>query len=708
MSYNFEERYKEIREQLIAQGYANKHITYSEFLALYELYKEEISEKEFANVLGISYGNWQNIKHRNEKAVILKKDMTDEDREKLKQEIVSTLIERGYQNKRIDYTELLKLYEPYRIKLKESEFASILGISYENWQNIKHRNQKAVILKKEDKTDEDREKLKQEIVSELIERGYQNKRIDYTEFLKLYEPYRIKLKESEFASILGILNSNLRNMKYNRNQKTIIIKKDKTDEEKKRLEQEIVSELIERGYQNKSIDYAEFLKLYEPYRIKLKESEFASILVISYSNLQHIKHRKQKAVILKKDKTDEDREKLKQEIVSTLIERGYQNKKIDYTEFLKLYEPYRIKLKESEFASILGILNSNLRNMKYNRNQKTIIIKKDKTDEEKKRLEQEIVSELIERGYQNKSIDYAEFLKLYEPYRTKVKESSFANILGISYKNWQNIKNSRSKCIINFEHKYFSRILYLFGENKEYDLKYFEEVSKNLGLPIYKILKIITKERTNLEELINALHTRGKIFVGQTRISDSFLQKYGGVILDDIHEYSKQIGKKLHTGMYAEDFAQEAILWVIDKKGNMERNFEEDLALERIIKYAKTYCKYMHFEAFCQKKVVSLDEVVAKDGRLTRLTRVKSKENVQNSVEKREEEIEISEEDTPITVIQQCLLNGMNREEALSFVMKKFNISKKELLEILTEELSKKNKLKVSETGEIYLGARDE
>ena len=33
MSYNFEERYKEIREQLIAQGYANKHITYSEFLA---------------------------------------------------------------------------------------------------------------------------------------------------------------------------------------------------------------------------------------------------------------------------------------------------------------------------------------------------------------------------------------------------------------------------------------------------------------------------------------------------------------------------------------------------------------------------------------------------------------------------------------------------------------------------------------------------
>ena len=296
---------------------------------------------------------------------------------------------------------------------------------------------------------------------------------------------------------------------------------------------------------------------------------------------------------------------------------------------------------------------------------------------------------------------------MYEPYRIKVKESEFASILGISYKNWQTIKHKGNKSTINFEHKYSSRILYLFGENKEYDLKYFEEVSKNLGLPIYKILEILTKERTNLEELINALHTRGKIFVGQTRISDSFLQKYGEIISDDIHKYSKQIGKKLHTGMYAEDFAQEAILWVIGKKGNIERNFEEGLALERIIKYAKINCKYMHFKIFSQKKVVSLDEGLSENGKITRLKRVKSKDNVQDSVEKREE-IEISEDDTPIILIQRCISNGMNREEALSFVMKKFNISKKELLETLTEELSKRNKIKVTETGKVYLGARDE
>ena len=395
------------------------------------------------------------------------------------------------------------------------------------------------------------------------------------------------------------------------------------------------------------------------------------------------------------------------EIRKKLIAQGYANKRITYKEFLSLYESYKEEMSEKEFASILGISYGNLQNIKY-KNTKAVILKEYKTDKERKKLEQEIVSDLMEKGYQNKKIDYAEFLKLYEPYRTKAKESEFASFLGISYANWQNIKQGISKSIINFEHKYFSRILFLFRENKEYDLEYFEKVSKDFELPISKILEILTKGKINSQELINALYTRGKIFVGQTKISDSFLQKYVEIISNVIHKYSKFIGERLHTSLYAEDIAQETILWVINNKGSIEKNFEEKIALKRIIIYAKTYCKYMHFEAFGQKKVVSLDEVVSKDGKLTRLIRVKSKENVQNSVEKREEEIEISEEDTPITVIQQCLLNGMNREESLSFVMEKFNIIQKELLEMLTEELSKKNKLKVAETGEIYLGARDE
>ena len=139
MPYNFEERYNEIREQLISQGYANKHITYSEFLAIYEPYKEEMSEKEFIHVLGISYSNLQSIKHENKKAIILKKKLGKKTFETFKKLIVSNLIQKGYRNKSIDYNEFLSLYEPYKEKLKESEFASILGISYGSWQSMKNR-----------------------------------------------------------------------------------------------------------------------------------------------------------------------------------------------------------------------------------------------------------------------------------------------------------------------------------------------------------------------------------------------------------------------------------------------------------------------------------------------------------------------------------------------------------------------------------------
>ena len=872
MPYNFEERYNEIREQLIKQGYANKHITYSEFLAIYEPYKEEMSEKEFIHVLGITYGNWQNIKNKGQRAIILKKEISEDEKKKLeelKQSIVLDLKKRGYTNKKIDYKEFLRLYKPYRGKLKENQFANIIGISYENWLYIKNHGGKTTILKIELSEDEKKQlkELKQFIVSDLKKRGYTNKKIDYNEFLRLYEPYKDKFKESEFASILGISYSNLQSMK-NKGTRAIILKQVKTDDEKKKLEElkkSIVLDLRKRGYTNKKIDYKEFLRIYEPYKEKFKESEFANILGISYRNWQYIKNKGRKTIILKKELSKEKKkelEQLKQFIVSDLIQKGYRNKKIDYKEFLRLYEPYRDKLKESEFASVLEISYSNLRYIKYNGTratiikqeisrdekeklqhfiifdlskrgyinkkidykeflslyepyrgklkenefaniigisygnwkniknlgQRAIILKNEKSDDKQKELEelkQFIVSDLRKRGYTNKKIDYNEFLSLYEPYkdklkesefaaiigisysnwpnikyrgsrvtilkneisddekrkleelkkfivsdlkkngytnkkidykeflrlygyyRDKLKESEFANILGISYGNWKSMKNNGTRAIINFEYNYYIRLEHLFKENKEYDLTYFENVSKNLGLPVSKIVEIITEEKTNLEELLNTLYKRGKIFVGKTRISEGFIQKYGEKIFETIHRYSKSIGRKIHTSFYSEDFAQEAIMYVIENKGSIERNFEEDSVLQRIIAYAKVRCKYMHYRVFSQKKVVSLDESISEDGKLTRYKRIKAKEDVQDDAEKREEEIEISEGDTPITVIQQCLLNGMNREESLAFVMKKFNLTQEELLQVLTEELSKKNSIKVAQNGEVYLGGRD-
>ena len=57
-------------------------------------------------------------------------------------------------------------------------------------------------------------------------------------------------------------------------------------------------------------------------------------------------------------------------------------------------------------------------------------------------------------------------------------------------------------------------------------------------------------------------------------------------------------------------------MYVIENKGSIERNFEGDSVLQRIIAYAKVRCKYMHYRVFSQKKVVSLDESISEDGKL--------------------------------------------------------------------------------------------
>ena len=159
-------------------------------------------------------------KYRALKAIILKPKRSTYEKKKieeLKQFIASDLIQKGYRHKSIDYNEFLRLYEPYKGKLKESEFANILGISYSNWQNIKYRALKAIILKPEKSTDKKKkiEELKQFIASDLIQKDYRNKSIDYNEFLRLYEPYKQNLKKVNLPNILGMTYGSFSSIKYN-------------------------------------------------------------------------------------------------------------------------------------------------------------------------------------------------------------------------------------------------------------------------------------------------------------------------------------------------------------------------------------------------------------------------------------------------------------------------------------------------------------
>ncbi len=509
---------EEIIEDLIKKGYRNKLIDYQEFLELYNPYEKEMSEKEFARVIGISYGNHNNMKNSGTRARVLKKE--NKITEKRKEEIREDLIKRDYTNKLIYYQEFLELYKPHEKEMSEIEFAEILGISYGNYSSIRNKRQRAKILKKQNKiTDERKEKIRED----LIKKGYTNKSIDYQEFLELYKPYEKGMSEIEFAEILGIYYSNYMKIRNEERRAKILKEENKIPGERK---EEIIEDLREKGYRNKLIYYQEFLELYKPYQKGMSEVDFAKILGISYVNYMSMKKRETKAKVLKEE--NKIQEKRKEEIREDLIKRGYTKKLIDYQEFLELYNPYEKEMSEVEFAEILGIFYSNYEHMKNGGTRARVLKEENKIPDERKG---EIREDLIKRGYAKKSIDYQEFLELYKPYKKEMSEVEFAEILGISYSNYMNIrhKGTRARVLkeenripekrkeeIQESEKNAGNIvedMKICYEKKMKDSDAIAYVRDKYGISRKELLKILEQELNKKREIIK--NSKGKVYPGE-------------------------------------------------------------------------------------------------------------------------------------------------------------------------------------------------
>ena len=304
MAYDFEKRKKEIQNKLKQSGYIYKAIDYKEFLNIYELYKNEMSEVEFSEILEIHYQSYVDLKNGRKRARILKN--CAKVNEQRKNEIIEKLVKEGYIKKIINYEKFLELYKPYKNEMREVDFAKILGISDQSYRNMQKGRNNVRILKIEEINEERRK----EIIFEIKKLGYTNRKIDYEEFQKIYEPYRHKITEKEFAiKILGISNNGYYKMKCKSKEKVIILKTETLTDARK---DEIIEELKHNA--NRSINYKEFLDIYSKYRNEVNELEFAEIIGISNSSYRNLKTNRSNARILKSidkvDKYNEIKDKL--------------------------------------------------------------------------------------------------------------------------------------------------------------------------------------------------------------------------------------------------------------------------------------------------------------------------------------------------------------------------------------------------------------
>ena len=346
-------------------------------------------------------------------------------------EIINNLKQAGYANKTIQYSDFLKIYEPYKSIMSELEFAYLLGINYEKFRNLRSKGTKTRILVQVASPE-----LKETIINKLKALGYTNKKINYAEFLELYKEYSTQITEKDFSEIIGITYQRYRNIK-NKGGKTTILPLD-IDTDKIRAE-------IQEKYGNILIDYELFLEIYEPYKSQINsESTFAEILGITIGNFSSMKNLGTKAKILKPDNASED---LKVSIRTSIINQGYEHKLIDYSEFLLLYKPYSGTLTELQFARILGITSTKYNQIRFC-NTRTYVFGKAPQHVIDIDSQKGILDELISAGYSNRKIQYPEFLQIYEKYKSKIDELQFANLIGISYSNFMSLKHQKNGVII--------------------------------------------------------------------------------------------------------------------------------------------------------------------------------------------------------------------------------------------------------------------
>ena len=359
MDYVKEEKGKIIEELLSCKKIvAGQLINYAKFLELHKIYKDRISEREFAKILGITESSFNMMKNQGQRVKILKdkvKKITEKEIKEIKEEILKKV----KPGQAINYEELLELYKPYKGKLNEVEFAKIIGISYANFTTIKNKGTRAKILK--EKLKKITEEEKEEIINEILKKVKAGQLINYAEFLELYNPYKGKLSEVEFATILDISYYNIKQSK-SRGTRTRVLK-GKIAKISKEEKEKIIEEILKKLKPRQMINYEEFKELYKSYMGKLSEEEFAEILGISHSIFKKLKSSEIRTKVLKgkiAKISEEEKEKIREEV----LKKVKLGQTINYEKFKELYEPYERKLTQIEFAKILGISESNFRSMK--------------------------------------------------------------------------------------------------------------------------------------------------------------------------------------------------------------------------------------------------------------------------------------------------------------------------------------------------------
>ena len=473
---------------------------------------------------------------------------------------------------------------------------------------------------------------------------------------------------------------------------------------------EIIKEIVDAGYKpGQLINYDELRELSKKYGRGLKETYFAqNILGITYSSYMSCKNSEQRVRILKTQEkilTEEERQKIKQEI----IEAGYKpGQLITYEEIRELAKRFGRELKEIDFAqNILGITYGNFRACKIRRTRVKILKTQEKilTDEEK----EEIIQKIIEAGYKpSQSINYDELKELSRIFGKGLKEVDFAqNILGVSFSNYNNCKYNRTKVRIKDGIKIGKAkdIIALYTViPKFYSKEDIEIICKEYNITIDDFITYVYIQNFyDNKPFINALEKNGGLWIGKVRMSKDYVQKHIETIEKIVTEIAKSLCKKYRINQRIEDYKQDMILYIIESMGDLERNLGNSNEIFDII--SKKIMRKYKGEILQSLKISHKCQGMYRMGRIGKNDtefEIQYPDESINIIKEIEQKLETENIDSNqdrmnkcINMLKKYIEIGVSKTEAIEKTAQSVNIDAETMLEYMKLYLLQNGKVKI-------------
>lgn len=480
-------RIAKLKEKISVDKYLhiNNSINKKDFEELYKNYGAGFTEIDFAEIiLGIDNRQIKQLLNDKRKDVKIWSGeiFSLDELLRIREETIKE--EKLHINEKINYTRFLEIYKKHARMMSEVDFAlEILDIPRTRYNELSKGKSESSILSTIEVPEEFYEEIKHKIKGR--EHVYREKPITYEEFLKLYKKYGDILNELDFAEkVLEMDLDGLRDIKRGDIKTSIILRGEenkKNLEEIKRLREIVIKEA--KLHVGDRMTGSRFREIYEKYGFGISPKDFALyVLDIESDRLTIILREADRGTaMLTKEKITKDYIKTLRKDFLNSGEHCLEDK-INYQEFLRLYEIYGGKLPENLFArKVLFISVDALRAIKGEPDRETQIFYRAK-------ISDSYISSLKERTikrnllYTKQPVSLPYFNRLYREAHTILSRPEFARqILEVSRQSYWDLQNEKNNYFIILPNsetnqnrdKFFERqeklIRKMLGEGRGYD-----------------------------------------------------------------------------------------------------------------------------------------------------------------------------------------------------------------------------------------------